>query len=440
MSSISSTLIASSFSAAYLFHSWEVLKVKKIQIPKYMYLFLFAFLVIIITINYFYTTRFLGLVLLIVILTMFNMLIYHNSLKTAFLTVVFSESIAILGEVTCAFLYYGAIELFDVNNDINTGGFNLFNLFVPLFSVLLIHFPFIKKLKEKILIQDNKLENHQIIFPLTVLMISVNILIATLYYQIDGLLLVGINCSLMLIYLVIIINALKDKNQVIKVKEENKELTHHLREYENILIKQRRKNHESKTELVVVRDMLNSNFKKGMKCLDEVIGTKEELDETFYERCQQMPSGIQGVIYQRLLVADPEIKTYIEVSPKIKKEELETQMTSDIFLDACKILGVFIGNAVEEVEEIKDKNNKVISVQLYLEGNDTLVVQIGNTYRKGTDFNKLGEEGYTTKEEEHGQGLSLVKELEEKHENLDHETVVNGKLLFQKLNIRGLEL
>ena len=177
-----------------------------------------------------------------------------------------------------------------------------------------------------------------------------------------------------------------------------------------------------------------------MKCLDEVIDTKEELDETFYERCQQMPSGIQGVIYQRLLVADPEIKTYIEVSPKIKKEELETQMTSDIFLDACKILGVFIGNAVEEVDEIKDKDNKVISVQLYLEGNDTLVVQIGNTYRKGTDFNKLGEEGYTTKGEKHGQGLSLVKELEEKHENLNHETIINGKLIFQKLNIRGLEL
>lgn len=368
------------------------------------------------------------------------MLIYHNSLKTAFLTVVFSESIAILGEVTCAFLYYGAKELFDVNININTGGFNLFNLFVPLFSVLLIHFPFIKKLKEKIIISDNKLENYQIIIPIIILMTSFNVLVATVYFRIDGLLLLVANCLLVFVYLIIIINALKDKNQIIIVKEENKELTHHLREYENILIKQRRKNHESKTELVVVRDMLNSNFKKGMKCLDEVIGTKEELDETFYERCQQMPSGIQGVIYQRLLVADPEIKKYIEVSPKIKKEELETQMTSDIFLDACKILGVFIGNAVEEVDEIKDKDNKVISVQLYLEGNDTLVVQIGNTYRKGTDFNKLGEEGYTTKGEKHGQGLSLVKELEEKHENLDHETVVNGKLLFQKLNIRGLEL
>ena len=440
MSSISSTLIASSLSAAYLFYAWEKLKVKNATVSIFVRLIFFVILMVVLSINYLYTNRFLGLVLLIIILTMFNMLMYKNSLKIAFLIVVFSESIAVLGELICTFFSFLGNQFMGLSISMQISGFHIFNLLVPLFSVLLIHFPFIKKLKEKILIQDNKLENHQIIFPLTVLMISVNILIATLYYQIDGLLLVGINCSLMLIYLVIIINALKDKNQIIIVKEENKELTHHLREYENILIKQRRKNHESKTELVVVRDMLNSNFKKGMKCLDEVIGTKEELDETFYERCQQMPSGIQGVIYQRLLVADPEIKTYIEVSPKIKKEELETQMTNDIFLDACKILGVFIGNAVEEVDEIKDKDNKVISVQLYLEGNDTLVVQIGNTYRNGTDFSRLGEEGYTTKGEEHGQGLSLVKELEEKHENLDHETVVNGKLLFQKLNIRGLEL
>ena len=285
-----------------------------------------------------------------------------------------------------------------------------------------------------------RITDAQILFFLGFLIASINLLTISIFREMNRISLFFFNSALMLFYAYVIYCALKNQNQIIIVKEENKELTHHLYEYENILIKQRRKNHESKTELVVARDLLNSDFKKGMKCLDEIIGTKEELDETFYERCQQMPSGIQGVIYQRLLVADPEIKKYIEVSPKIKKEELETQMTSDIFLDACKILGVFIGNAVEEVDEIKDKDNKVISVQLYLEGNDTLVVQIGNTYRKGTDFNKLGEEGYTTKGEEHGQGLSLVKELEEKHENLDHEIVVNGKLLFQKLNIRGLEL
>ena len=68
------------------------------------------------------------------------------------------------------------------------------------------------------------------------------------------------------------------------------------------------------------------------------------------------------------------------------------------------------------------------------------MIQIGNTYRKGTDFSKLGEKGYTTKGEEHGQGLSLVKNLEEKHPSIEHETIVSGKILFQKLKIKGLKL
>lgn len=441
MSAISSTLLASCLSAAYLFYSWEVLKIKKMAIPKLLYFFLFLMLVVILSINYLYISRFLGLVLLIVILTMFNMLIYNNSLKVSFLTVIMSETIAILGELLCAFLFFSTNALFKLSLDINISSTSIVNLFVPVFSILLIKIPLIKKLKNKILIHDNKLENHQIIFPIIVLMISINILLAAVYIRIDGIILLIVNCFLMLVYFIIIINALRDKNKFIEVKEENRDLVAHLDEYEDILVTQRRRNHESQTELVVVRNLFErKEYERGLECLDKIIGTKEELDETFYEMCQKMPSGIQGVVYQKLLVADSSIKIYIEVSPEIKKSKLEKKMHSDVFLDACQIIGVFLGNCLEEVNEIKDKDNKVISVQLYIEKKKTLVIQIGNTYRKGTDFSKLGENGYTTKGEKHGQGLSLVKELEAKHPSIEHETIVSGKILFQKLKIKGLKL
>ena len=253
--------------------------------------------------------------------------------------------------------------------------------------------------------------------------------------------LLAINSILILIYTFIIVSALRDKNKFIEVKEENRDLVVHLDEYEDILVTQRRRNHESKTELIVVRNLFKQNeYQRAMDCLDEIIGTKEELDESFYEMCQKMPSGIQGIVYQKLLVADPSIKIYIEVSPEIKKSKLDKKMHSDVFLDACQIIGVFLGNALEEVNEITDKDNKVISVQLYIEKKKTLVVQIGNTYRRGTDFSKIGETGYTTKGGEHGQGLALIRELEEKHPSVEHETIVSGKILFQKLKIKGLKL
>ena len=440
MSAIISTLIASCLSAFYLFYSWEILKVKNLQLSKYNRVLFFFILVLILSINYLYINRFFGLMILIMILTMLNMLMYRHSLKTAFLIVMFSEAIAILGELLCAFVFFGTQSVLNKSIDIEISGFSLVNLFVPLFSILLIKMPYVQLLKKKIISTDNKLENYQIIIPIGILIVSISILIGAVYFHIDEFILLVLNSLLLLIYFIIIISALRDRNKFIEVKEENKDLVVHLNEYEEILVTQRRRNHESKTELVVVRDLFKKKeYKRGLECLDEIIGTKEQLDETFYEMCQKMPSGIQGVVYQKLLVADPSIKIYMEVSPEIKKKELEKQMHSDVFLDACKMIGVFIGNSLEEVNEIEDKDNKIISVQLYIEGKKDLVIQIGNSYRKGTDFSKLGEEGYTTKGGDHGQGLSLVKDLEEKHPEISHETIVSGKIIFQKLKIKGLK-
>lgn len=440
MSAIISTLIASCLSAFYLFYSWEILKVKNLQLSKYNRVLFFFILVLILSINYLYINRFFGLMILIMILTMLNMLMYRHSLKTAFLIVMFSEAIAILGELLCAFVFFGTQSVLNKSIDIEISGFSLVNLFVPLFSILLIKMPYVQLLKKKIISTDNKLENYQIIIPIGILIVSISILIGAVYFHIDGFILLVLNSLLLLIYFIIIISALRDRNKFIEVKEENKDLVVHLNEYEEILVTQRRRNHESKTELVVLRDLFKKKeYKRGLECLDEIIGTKEQLDETFYEMCQKMPSGIQGVVYQKLLVADPSIKIYMEVSPEIKKKELEKQMHSDVFLDACKMIGVFIGNSLEEVNEIEDKDNKIISVQLYIEGKKDLVIQIGNSYRKGTDFSKLGEEGYTTKGGDHGQGLSLVKDLEEKHPEISHETIVSGKIIFQKLKIKGLK-
>ena len=83
MSAIISTLIASCLSAFYLFYSWEILKVKNLQPSKYNRVLFFFILVLILSINYLYINRFFGLMILIMILTMLNMLMYRHSLKTA---------------------------------------------------------------------------------------------------------------------------------------------------------------------------------------------------------------------------------------------------------------------------------------------------------------------------------------------------------------------
>lgn len=424
----------------YIYYAWKTISQQSIRIKgKYLFLWL-ALLIILIAINFSFTNIFLRFTVSTLILTIANMVIYKNSIKQGLLLSTFSQLILLGGEFTYVFIFMVCSKSFSFPEMDTTYGKFLANVAVAFFATLILNIPFVKNTCRKLITKYDKINNIQMIIPISILMISVNILLALVYSRIDNLMLLTINTILILIYTFIIISALRDRNKFIEVKEENKDLVVHLNEYEEILVTQRRRNHESKTELVVVRDLFKKKeYKRGLECLDEIIGTKEQLDETFYEMCQKMPSGIQGVVYQKLLVADPSIKIYMEVSPEIKKKELEKQMHSDVFLDACKMIGVFIGNSLEEVNEIEDKDNKIISVQLYIEGKKDLVIQIGNSYRKGTDFSKLGEEGYTTKGGDHGQGLSLVKDLEEKHPEISHETIVSGKIIFQKLKIKGLK-
>ena len=425
----------------YIYYAWKTISQQPVKIKgRYLFLWL-SLLLILIAINYSFTNIFLRFTISTLILTVANMIIYKNSIKQGLLLSALSQLILLGGEFCCLFILIIAGKIYPIPALDTMYGVLFSNIAVAFFAILILNIPFVKKTCRKLITKYDKINNIQMIIPISILMISVNILLALVYSRVDNLMLLAINSILILIYTFIIVSALRDKNKFIEVKEENRDLVVHLDEYEDILVTQRRRNHESKTELIVVRNLFKQNeYQRAMDCLDEIIGTKEELDESFYEMCQKMPSGIQGIVYQKLLVADPSIKIYIEVSPEIKKSKLDKKMHSDVFLDACQIIGVFLGNALEEVDEITGKNNKVISVQLYIEKKKILVVQIGNTYRRGTDFSKIGEAGYTTKGGEHGQGLALVRELEEKHPSIEHETIVSGKILFQKLKIKGLKL
>ena len=425
----------------YTYYAWQTISQQSIQI-KIKYLLLTSALIMIFSIiNWSFTNDFLRIVFITLILTLANMIIYKNSVKQGILLSALSQLMLLGGEFAYSFIVMLGGKILTIPKIDTMLGTLFANVVIVLLAFLILNLPIVKKTCRKLITKYDKINNIQMIIPISILMISVNILLALVYSRIDNLMLLTINSILILIYTFIIVSALRDKNKFIEVKEENRDLVAHLDEYEDILVTQRRRNHESQTELVVVRNLFErKEYERGLECLYKIIGTKEELDETFYEMCQKMPSGIQGVVYQKLLVADSSIKIYIEVSPEIKKSKLEKKMHSDVFLDACQIIGVFLGNCLEEVNEIKDKDNKVISVQLYIEKKKTLVIQIGNTYRKGTDFSKLGENGYTTKGEKHGQGLSLVKELEAKHPSIEHETIVSGRILFQKLKIKGLKL
>ena len=422
------------------FYIWNKISKQTFKI-RFIYVFLVSVVIIILSlINYMFTNIFIRFAITTLILTGANMVIYKNTIKTSLLLTMISQFIFFIGEIICLLFIMLSADILNITSPDILFGTIFPNIFISLFAIFIINIKSVNQKCQNTLTKYNKVNNFQIIIPISILIVSINILLALIYFKVDNLILLSINTILVLLYTFIILTSLKDKNLFMEAKEENKELSTHLKEYEEILSQQQRNNHESKTELAVVRNLLKKDKEASLKCLDMIIGNKEDLDETFYQRCQKMPSGIQGVVYQKLLLADPNIQIYIEISPDIPKNDLENKLNSDIFLAGCKIIGVFLGNALDEVNEIENIDNKKISVQLYLEEKDTLVIQIGNTYRKNTDFSKLEEIGYTTKGQNHGQGLALVQDIESRYSNLSHITIVSGSMIFQKLKIKGLKL
>ena len=424
----------------YTYYAWRKISHQTIKV-KWIYVILTSLLIMILSIiSFIFTNHSIRFIVVTITLTLGNMCLYHNTLKNALILSMTSQLILLCAEMCYVFVMMLLSKIINIPPIIEMFGSIISNVSISFIGMILISLNSIRNKCQNLITDLNKINNYQMIIPISILTISINTLLSITYFKVDNIILLTINTILILLYTFIIVSSLKDKNSFIEAKEENRELSTHLKEYEEILSQQQRNNHESKTELAVVRNLLKKDKEAGLKCLDMIIGNKEDLDETFYQRCQKMPSGIQGVVYQKLLLADPNIQIYIEISPDIPKNDLENKLNSDIFLAGCKIIGVFLGNALEEVNEIESMNHKKISVQLYLEKNDTLVIQIGNTYRKNTDFSKLEEIGYTTKGKNHGQGLALVQDIENRYSNLSHITIVSGSMIFQKLKIKGLKL
>lgn len=244
-----------------------------------------------------------------------------------------------------------------------------------------------------------------------------------------------VNFVAIVVYSIIVFQLFAEKDKANKIQIEYDILSENLSEYENLLDMQRVSNHENKNQLLVIKGMADKNEKNISDYISSIIDTQYADNDLLIMKTNRIPSGgLRGLVYYKMLtMKDKKISVELDVDRSLRSVDF-SNIPVKTNQELCKIVGVFLDNAIQEVEKLKVK--KIDIVLNYSE--DEVTIKISNNYDGTIDIDKISDKGYTTKGKGHGYGLSLVKQIVDENNHFTHKTEVNGKLFSQiiKLNLK----
>lgn len=239
---------------------------------------------------------------------------------------------------------------------------------------------------------------------------------------------------LIICYIVFLIVLLKEKNYNFKLKLEYEVILKNIESYENDLVEQRMKNHENRNLLISIKGMIDKKDTKTREFINKVLNVSNNEDRDILFITRDIPlGGLQGLIYQKILtMKSKNIRYFVNVDKSIKKNIFK-DLTTNTIKDICVSVGVFLDNAIQELDMNKEK---MIGIQIYSCYNNNIVIEISNNYSGVLNISLFDIKGFSTKGKNHGYGLNLVKEIINNNNHLDNIREINGNIFIQKLIIK----
>lgn len=385
-------------------------------------------------INYNFNISYVKVASIIIVVLLIIRLFYSNSLKTSLVVSIVTEIIFIVSEVIFSFIvlvfFAGNIE-YAMNTFFGT---LLTNLCVSFISIILVNFSFVNKLYNNLNNMINKIKFPTTITVFLVLIISINICLAIPYLSISATGIVIINTVLMVAYSIIIYKYIEEKNRYLDISDKYSLSEASLKEVQNNVNRLMALNHENKNQLITIRTMVANKDKDVLKNIDAIVDQKIKDDKELKIRTSVISNTMLGsLIYSKLLtMKEKDITHNLHISKVINKSHL-INLGDKTNVDICKIVGVYLDNAIEAVMETDVKE---INIDLYLEDN-YFCISIANTFKGKVDLETITNYGYTTKSKGHGYGLSLVKEVIKDNNALSSKTdIIDNKVFVQNLKIK----
>ena len=385
--------------------------------------------------TYNYVPPFFRQMLIIILPYFISRFYYKIRIKQSILGTTYLQIICVASEAI-----YGIGYFLLMNNDNAMQWSNsiigtiISNTLIPLIMILITNFKLFRNIYKKFNLYTKYLNDYQLLFLSLFFYLIVNSLfygVHYLYYLNKTFLFILI-VLIFILYTIVLFIILYASNKYEKVKGKYTLSLENLKSYEEMLDQYRVANHENKNQLLLIRNM--SKDKKLKLYIDDLIDNREKDDNNIYNMLKRIPSSsIRAVIYSKILIMkNKEINYNLEIDRSITAKDF-SKISNTILLDICNVLNVFIDNAIDGV--LLSKNKQILIFLNKTEKN--IEISISNTCNQNISIEKIYNTGYTTKGENHGYGLSLVKDtINNNYGILENKTEIINDIFTQYLYIK----
>ena len=406
---------------------------KEINFKNYkFYVIVFVTSLLITTLSFF-IPQYIRFLCVFILLCLICYIFYCRNVTKCLLTVLISEFIVFVSEfilvMVCTLFMGNSFDVFAKSNI----GLLIINSIVGIISFSFLKIKLTYIIFNYLLKTFNNMKKSNLIvyFILTIILISIFLIMA--HMNLPLILLILCNSLLTILYLIMLFRLANARENYKSINSKYETSLNSLREYEDIMDKYRVSNHENKNQLLTIRNMIDKKDKKTAKYIDKLVDNKIKDNETIFYKTSKIPEGgLRAIIYSKLCkMKDEKISYDLDIANDVKTVDL-LEIGDSTNLNICKIIGVFLDNAIEASKEVKKPN---VIIEIFIMDGE-LCIDVSNNYIGNINFDKIGTKKYTTKGKGHGYGLSLVKEIVKEDDNLMHESRITKDLFTQSLKIK----
>lgn len=416
-------------------YMWHKLHNQKINFKNYKVYVSIIFISIICIFNYYFVNNYIKILTILVASFIGNCFLFKRKDTSNIFVSIISELIILLSELMISIVAFTILNL-DMNFvSSNYFGSLIINILIGFMSVILVNISFFKKLLNFLQKITSNIPKNIIISIFALLIIICNFLLAISYYKIETKYVLIFDTVMIIIYSFIVFKMLEQKNRYIKISNKYNMTNTTLKELEQNVTRLKITNHENKNQLLTIRNMIKKgeDGKSLIKHIENIVNTKIKDDETLMLQTSIITNSmISSIVYSKMLtMKENDVDAALIISRDIKDLYL-SDIPDELAVEVCKIIGVYLDNALEEVSKYEEK---IINIEFYAE-KKTLCIAISNNFEGEIDFEKMDNPGYTTKENGHGYGLSLAREIIESNDRLSSEREIKDNIFKQILKIK----